>query len=105
MPYGTLCECSTSCASWVEIGQEGEQFTLEAETVCRPYLTLHLGVVSEIYYVTLPAHALRTEQDNLNPSVMMDTLLLRPKGFFFHFSPCIAGLFIKCATWHSLRMR
>jgi hypothetical protein len=46
------------------ISNEG-QFTLEAETVCRPYLASHCSGVNEIRHIALPAHALRAVQVEL----------------------------------------
>jgi hypothetical protein len=41
-------------------------FTLETETVFRPYLLSHCSLVTEIYHVTHPAHALRAVQVRMN---------------------------------------
>jgi hypothetical protein len=41
------------------VGKEGH-FTLEAQTVFRPYLPLHCSGVSEIYHMALPASGLET---------------------------------------------
>jgi hypothetical protein len=48
----------------ISVSNEGH-FTLEAETVFRPYLPSHWSGVTKICHMALPAHALLTVQVRL----------------------------------------
>jgi hypothetical protein len=85
-------------------GNEGH-FTIEAETVFRPYHPTHWFGVTEKRHMELPAHALQAVQVRLIAVSNEGHFTLEAETFFVHISPLFAVGWLKYATWHSLRMR
>jgi hypothetical protein len=90
---------------WLKSGYNEGHFTLQAETVFRPYLPSHCSGVGQIYHMAHTAHVLRAVYISLNWESNMTHFTLEAKEFFVPVSPCITVGWAKCATWHSLGMR
>jgi hypothetical protein len=68
------------------VSNEG-YFTLDANTVIRPYLPAHCCGVTEIYHVALPAHSLRAVHVRLKSVSNEGHFTLEAQSVFVRISP------------------
>jgi hypothetical protein len=105
MPHGSHCALLHAVQVRLKSVSNEGHFTLEAETVIRPYLPSHCSGVTEKFHVALSAHALQAAQFTLTPISNEGHFTLEAKTVSPPYLPSHFSRVTQYATWHSLRMR